>query len=101
MNGRSSLYKHHRHPPEPTRALYLIKLVQTLSAAGHDPAQLLRHVGLSPGELEDHEASVSLERYVSIVETAISLFEIPDLGFLADEQTRLFCQYLLFGLKQT
>ena len=86
---------------ELTRVLYLINLVETLAATGCDPTDSLRRVGLSPGESEDHNASMSLERYVSIVDFAISLFEIPDLGFLADKQTRFFCQYLLFGLKQT
>ena len=75
--------------PEPTRALYLIKLVETLAAIGSDPADLLRGAGVSPGELHDQEASVSLARYVDIVESALSRYTIPDLGFFVGERTRL------------
>jgi AraC-like DNA-binding protein len=75
--------------PEQTRALYLIKLVETLAATGRDPTDLLRDVGLSPGTLRNMDASVSLERYIGIVESAISLYDIPDLGFLVGERTRL------------
>jgi AraC-like DNA-binding protein len=75
--------------PEQTRALYLIKLVETLAATGRDPADLLRRVGLSPGELQNMDASMPLARYVDIVESAMSLYDIPDLGFLVGERTRL------------
>lgn len=74
---------------ELTRALYLIKLVETLAAIGCDPTDLLRGAGVSPGELHNHDASVSLERYVNIVASAMSHYEISDLGFLVGERTQL------------
>jgi AraC-like DNA-binding protein len=75
--------------PDPTRALYLIKLVETLAALGRDPGQLLRAGKIPPAMLADNDASLPLARYVDIVELATSHYDIPDLGFCVGEQTQM------------
>lgn len=70
-----------------TQALYLIKLIDVLREMNKPVATILREAKITAGDLSNREKFIPIAKYLIAVELAVTLYDIPNLGFLVGEHT--------------
>lgn len=74
---------------ETTPSLYARKLIDVLNERGIDYRCALRSSGLTARELLESERELKLAKYLRLVNCLVEIVDIPELGFLVGESTRL------------
>ncbi len=70
-----------------TRAIYLIKLVEVLEELGHPVQQLFLDAGITANELLEQQQDIAIGKYLTLLESVLAAFAVPDLGFRVGEHT--------------
>lgn len=70
-----------------TRAIYLIKLVEVLEELGYPVQQLFLDAGITANELLVQQQDIAMRKYLTLLESALTAFAVPDLGFRVGEHT--------------
>ena len=73
--------------PETTPALYAIKLLEVLRDYPVDCQALLRECRFTAREIGERDREIPLEKYLRLVEAAVALPGMDDLGFQVGEHT--------------